>query len=224
MISARLCMFLWFTLACLWEQLRHAFAWWWHSWLLAGAHSRQIRKEQCPGGCLEGRRLAQEPLAKFSSHHTSACTKGQGSALNVHGKSKDPGPTVPGALLLRSLHMLNALQHRGARYSLRAIICGGRALVLGRVLHDYLCGFGPDLCWSCFEGCLHHMWDYSTCGWNHCSLKWNMAHIRATSDTAGISFSFVLKPVKNSYAIPRVASDMLRLIRYRMAHKMYMSM
>ena len=23
----------------------------------------------------------------------SACTKGQGSALNVHGKSKDPGPT-----------------------------------------------------------------------------------------------------------------------------------
>jgi hypothetical protein len=56
------------------------------------------------------------------------------------------------------------------------------------------------------------------------SLKWNMAHIRATSDTAGISFSFVLKPVKNSFAIPRVACDMLRLTRYRMAHKMYMSM
>ena len=191
MISARLCLFFGFTLASLWEQLRYAFAWWWHSRLLAGSHSRQIRKEQCPGGCLEGRRVAQEPLAKFSSHHVLACTKGECS-----WKIQRSGThTVPGVLLLRSLHMLNALQHRGARNSLRAIICGGRAFVLGRVHHDYLCGFGPDLCWSRFEGCLHHMWAYITSGWNHCSLKWNMARIGATSDTAGMSFSFVLKPV-----------------------------
>ena len=112
-----------------------------------------MRKEQCPGGCLEGRRVAQEPLAKFSSHHVLACTKGECS-----WKIQRSGThTVPGVLLLRSLHMLNALQHRGARNSLRAIICGGRAFVLGRVHHDYLCGFGPDLCWSRFEGCLHHM-------------------------------------------------------------------
>ena len=64
---------------------------------------------------------------------------------------------MPGVLLLGSFRMLNALQHRGAGNSLRAIVCGGRALVLGRVLHDYLCGFGPSLCWSRFEGCLDHM-------------------------------------------------------------------
>ena len=46
------------TLASLWEQWRYAFAWWWHFWLFAGSHSRQVRKELCPGGCLEGRRVA----------------------------------------------------------------------------------------------------------------------------------------------------------------------
>ena len=110
--------------------------------------------------------------------------------------------TVPGVLLLRSLHMLNALQHRGARNSLRAIICGGRAFVLGRWHHDYLCGFGPDLCWSRFEGCLHHMWAYITSGWNHCSLKWNMARIGATSDTAGSSFFLSLNLYKLIHISP----------------------